>query len=234
MPAPFEDPAKTEMRARCEIAIDQSGFEITDVVSVPVSGSINGGLKGDLQSLDVDGNRYCYYLRPQPSETLPKWLVNLAREAHEIQGVKLYIVAEEPSSAFQKACKVAGAGLLALTSANEVEHILDFDSTLPAAVDEAFRKELDALRRKLETKVHLQTDELKNRFSSVVDLTRGMTTELADKYKENVERQFKTWTEWGEAVAVKLDDAFAQRRQEALAEIDEEIQQGPVLDEDIS
>jgi hypothetical protein len=234
MTAPFEDPAKTEMRARCEIAIDQSGYDLVDTpsaVELPVNVVLSGRLKGDLQSLDGDGARYCYYLRPGAGDTLPKWLANLAGAAHQLAAVKLYVVVDHASPGFEKACKAAGAGLVVINEANEFVHILDFASTLPEAIDKAFEDRVNELRRKLEAKFDLNQTTLKARFEQIGDLTRGMDDELADKYSDSVERQYGIWTAWSEAMSSRLDSAYAAREVGALDDIESEIATGPLLDD---
>lgn len=235
MADPFEEPVKTEMRARSEIAVDQAGFELVANVRIalPADSGLRGTIKGDLQSLDAEGNRFCYYLRPHPADALPKWLANLATAAHSVPGIKLYVVAQDPSPAFERACRVAGAGLLLLTADNDFEHVLDFDTTLPEVIDKAFAERLNELRRRLEVKVHLRRDELEARFRNVAELTRGMSTQVADEYSEGIERQFTAWSEWGDGMARRLDQALAQRRPEMLDELERDIENGPVLDDDV-
>jgi hypothetical protein len=236
MAEPFEEPAKTEMRASCEVAIDQAGHELVATlvrVDLPDNTSILGRLKGDLQSLDGEGDRYIYFLRPRAADTLPEWLAKLATAAHEIPGVKLYIVVDEATPSFERACRAAGAGLLLLTEDREFEVILDFDQTLPEAIEEAFRTRVEAARRSLDQKLDLHQNDLKARFEQIGQLTQGMASDVADKYSDNVERQYTIWTEWGHSVSAAIDAAFAERSTTKIAEIEAQIEAGPVLDEDV-
>jgi hypothetical protein len=236
MADPFEEPAKTEMRAGCEIAIDQAGHElVTKLVRIEIAGSsqIQGRLKGDLQSLDGEGVRYVYYLRPRASDTLPEWLANLATAAHEVADVKLYVVVDEASPTFERACKAAGAGLLVLTEDREFQIVLDFNETLPEVLEEAFRGRIEEARRNLESKVDLHQTDLKARFEQIGQLTRGMAGEVADRYSESVERQYGIWTEWGDRMSAALDASLAERSNTRLAETETQIDAGPVLDEDV-
>ncbi len=236
MADPFEEPAKTRMRSACEIAIDQAGHELVAkpaAVSLPEGTAIRGRLKGDLQSIDGDGNRYCYYLRPHAGDTLPEWLANLAVAAHDVPGAKLYVVVEEASPALEKASKTAGAGLLILNEDAELEMVLDFDKTLPEAMTEEFRGEIERVRRSLETKVDLNQTNIRARFERIGDLTQGMAEDVAEKYSEGVERQYRIWTDWGHTLSEALDRALADRSLERLAEIERDIEAGPVLDEDV-
>jgi hypothetical protein len=229
---PFEDPTKSEMRARCEIAIDQAGHQVVGVIKVqlPDGATIRGGLLGDLQSVDGDGVRYCYYLRPGQDAALPKWLANLARVAHVVSGTKLYVVASEqflPS--FERSCRAAGAGLLVLTDDNLFSHELDFDQTLPEELERDFQERLDALRREMETKLSLNQDIMKERFNQIGDLTREMPDDVAEKYRQNVERDHRLWGEWGESTSARLDAALASRNSADLDTLKQAIEAGPDL-----
>src|SRR4051812_24700760 len=102
MTLPFEEPAKIEMRAACEVAIDQAGHQIVEkrVALAVEDPGVEGRLKGDMQSLDSEGHRYCYYLRPRTGEALPEWLAKLASAAHGVPDIKLYIVVRDASPTF--------------------------------------------------------------------------------------------------------------------------------------
>jgi len=233
--APFEEPSKTELRARCEIAIDAAGYElVTTLVAIdpPPELEIRGRLKGDMQSVDGEGVRYCYFLRPNRSDVLPKWLVNFAAVAHQIGDVRMYVVVREYTPAFEKACRNAGAGLLVITDDNEFGHVVDFASTLPTPLEAAYKGRLAALRRDLEAKLHMQTNTLTDRMQKIGDLTRDMDTETADKYIRNVERQYKIWVDWGDAASRMLDVAAVNPAEQTLDAIAAEIEAGPILDPD--
>ncbi|MCZ7589943.1 MAG: hypothetical protein M5U27_14015 [Gaiella sp.] len=236
MADPFEEPAKTEMRASCEIAIDQAGHERVEkplTVDLPTGSSLRGRLKGDLQSLDGEGSRYCYYLRPRAGDALPEWLANLAMAAHELADIKVYVVVNEATPLFERSCKAAGAGLLLINDDNEFERVLDFDTTLPEMLEADLKSKIDGARRALEAKLDLNRNDLRGRFERVGELTRGMDPAVADKYQENVERQYKIWTEWGDRTSARLDAALAARDLHDLEVIAQVIDEGPVLDEDV-
>jgi hypothetical protein len=236
MNIPFEEPAKVDMRADCSIAIDQAGHQLVESVvsiDIPDETKLRGRLKGDLQSLDGEGNRYCYYIRPRSGDTLPEWLANLATAAHSVAGVKLYVVVESASPAFEKACKAAGAGLLVVNDDKEFEMVLEFDSTLPEAIEEVFKENIARVRRSLEAKTDLRLGELQGRFEKIGELTQGMDPDVADQYINNVERQYKIWSEWGDQTSAHLDAVLAHRDAEELEALVHEIERGPVLDDDV-
>jgi hypothetical protein len=224
------------MRVDCEIAIDQAGYQLVETpvrIDMPSQSQLVGRLKGDLQCLDGEGCRYCYYLRARAGDTLPEWLANLAAAAHAVPDVKLYVVADAVSPAFEKACKVAGAGLLFINEDKEFEMLLDFDLTLPEAIEEELKASIAAARRSLETKVDLKLADLQGRFERIGELTQGMAAEVADGYVKNVERQYKIWTEWGDTTSARLDAVLASRDASDLPVIEAEIERGPVLDDDV-
>jgi hypothetical protein len=233
---PFEEPAKLEMRAGCEVAIDQAGFELVDspvAVDLPAELGLQGRLKGDLQSVDGEGNRTCYYLRPRAEDALPEWLANFASAAHSMPGVKLYIVVLTASPTFERSCKTAGAGLLVLTEDREFDMLLDFDETLPETLDAELKAGISAARRDLEAKAHLRLKELQGRFEKVGELTQGMAPDVSDPYVAGIERQYKLWTEWSEGLSAQLDGVLATRDLDALRAIKEDIGRGPTLDDDV-
>jgi hypothetical protein len=237
---PFEEPAKVEMRIGCEVAIDQAGFEPInppDAIAVPeeiaAKLAVEGRLKGDLQSADGEGARTCYYLRPRAEDALPEWLAKLASAAHSVSGVKLYVVVLEASPTFEKSCKIAGAGLLVLTEDREFNVILDFDSTLPAALDSELKEAITAARRDLEAKRDLRLKELQGRFEKVGELTQGMATDVADPYITGVERLYRIWVEWSDGLSAQLDAVLADRDLGALERLKEEIERGPTFDDDV-
>jgi hypothetical protein len=237
---PFEEPVKVEMRAGCEVAIDQAGFELIDpphAIGVPPELAsrlaLQGRLKGDLQSADGAGSRTCYYLRPRAEDALPEWLAKLAVAAHSIPGVSLYVVVSEASPTFEKSCKTAGAGLLILTEDQEFKVILDFDSTLPEPLDDELKEGITAARRDLEAKRDLNLKELQGRFEKVGELTHGMAPVVADPYISGVERLYKIWAEWSDRLSAQLDAVLADRDVRALERIKEDIVRGPTLDDDL-
>ena len=212
--APFEEPAKAEMRAACEIAIDQGGFGAGHGADGCRSAGrlpLAGPTQGRSSKSRWRWQRYCYYLRPRAGETLPEWLANLATAAHSIPDAKLYIVVDHASPAFERACKVAGAGLLAINEDKQFEMLLNFDQTLPEELDEALKQRISAARSELQTRSDLKLGDLQSRFEKIGELTQGMAPDIADKYAKNVERQYKLWTEWADAMSARLDNALAER-----------------------
>src|SRR5262249_2613040 len=151
------------------------------------------------------------YLRPRAQDALPEWLAKLATAAHSIPGVKVYVVVLEASPTFEKACKIAGAGLLVLTEDREFNVILDFDSTLPEAPDAELKEAITVARRDLEAKRDLNLKELQGRFERVGELTQGMPPDVADPYITGVERVYKLWVEWSDGLSTQLDAVLADR-----------------------
>lgn len=218
------------------MAIDLAGHDLVESpvrVQLPDTSELNGVLKGDLQSLDGAGDRYCYFVRTNELQVLPTWIANFAEVCHQIRDTKLYVIVLRSNPSFERSCKAAGAGLLLLTEENEFQHVLDFDSTLPDALDEAFVGEIRRLRSKLVSKLELELGNLQTRFERISELTAGMRDELVSAYSEGVENQHRLWTEWGNELNVELDRLLAERDKERLAELEVAIDAGPLLDDSV-
>ncbi len=235
MTHPFEDPRKTEMRGRCEVAIDHASHEsVDDVVSIglPVESGLNGAIRGDLQSLDGEGVRYAYYLRPESNRPLPQWLGNLARATHQMDGVRLYVVVSDVSAVMERSCRAAGAGLLRLTAENIFEHIVDPSEFDPSKLRAEFRNRVSDLRRRLETKLDLNLRSIEQRFARVDELTQGMSSEIRDKYIAECEEADYRWRGWGEDMSTRLDEALEAQDDDELKAIERELVRGAAEDED--
>lgn len=221
---------------RCKMAIDLAGHEIVESpakVQLPDTCDLNGVLKGDLQSLDGAGVRYCYFVRTTELPVLPTWIANYAEVCHQIRDTKLYVVVPRSNPSFERSCKAAGAGLLLLTEENEFQHVLDFDTTLPEALDKAFVDEIRKLRSALVSKLELELGKLQTRFERISELTAGMRDELVSAYSEGVEKLHRLWSVWGHDLNVELDRVLAERDTAKLSELQEAIDSGPLLDDNV-
>ena len=229
MPAPFEDPAKTELVGRAKIAIQSAAHDLVEELArLDLPDHLNGVLQGDLQSSTRDGDRFCYVVRPGTMGSLPMFIANWARACHEMDRVKFYVVVEAFEPAFEDECRAAGAGLLLLNDANGFEHIVDFDDVLPAELDAALQERASELRSEMFTKRDLKLDELSKRFGQIEELTHGMDEKTATSYKDEVEKLHQTTREWGEEIGRALDRAVSDCDREALDLIAKEIDTGPI------
>jgi hypothetical protein len=208
MPEPFEDPRKTDMRARSEIAVDASGHELVNKpVSFAIGGDLKGAIKGDLQSLDGNEVRYVYYLRPEVKRPVPQWLVNLAAAAREQDHLKLYAVVTVVTEAFEKSCRAGRVALLRLTDENTFEMIVDADELDSAEIAAQLKAEIRTLRRRMEKKLALNQGSIESSYSKVNELTRGMEADARDNYINAVERAANRWDDWGARISSMLDEA---------------------------
>ena len=229
MPAPFEDPAKTELVDRTKIAVQSAAHDLVEELArLDLPEHLKGVLQGDLQSLTHDGDRFCYVVRPGTMESLPTFIANWARACHEMDGVKFYVVVEAFEPEFEDACRTAGAGLLQINDANGFDHIVDFDDVLPAELDAALQERASELRSEMFTKRDLKLAELSQRFSQIGKLTQGMDEETATLYTAEVSKFHQTTREWGEEIGLALDRATADSDGEALELIAKEIDTGPI------
>lgn len=210
-PAPYESPAKTEMRSRCEVAVDQAGHQlVTNPVAIELpDANIRGRLRGDLQSLDDNGVRYCYYVRTTVDDRLPQWLVDFGQHVRRVPNTKLLVVCTEASAELEQSYISAGIGLVVLTDDNRFEQIVNFDDVLPEALSEDVKARLGELRRALDRKLDVQRGSLTNRIGDVNELTQGMTDEMITNFLSTLETRLKRVDEWAEQIAKELDGLAA-------------------------
>jgi len=224
---PFEDPRKTELRERCKIAIDAAGHGlVAQPLTFRAGEGLQGGIKGDVQSLDGDEERYSYYLRLDPGRAVPQWLVNLARVARAGQDVTLFLVTGARHAVLERSCRSGQVGLLLLTEENTFEMLVDpteADADVVAA--EIATKARDA-RRRMETKLRLNTGSIEDNYARVNDLTVGMTSTVRDRYIEGVEASASAWDEWGQRVSAMLDEAAANGDEALLGSAEQLIEEG--------
>jgi hypothetical protein len=217
MGEPFEDPRKAELRARCEVAIDASGYElVANLASFPFIGELQGAIKGDLQSIDGESIRYVYYLRPSGNKALPQWLISAAQSGREYPEIRLFVVAENIGDALEKSCRTQGMGLLKVTSDNTFEMVVD-----PAEREEEqraaeFAERVTEARREMERKLQLKTKALTDDYGTVTALTERMPSKTRDQYIEDVEEVVARWEEWGREISEKLDAASALNSETSL------------------
>lgn len=210
MGEPFEDPRKSELRSRCEVAIDAAGYElVSNLASFRFLGDLQGAIKGDLQSIDGESIRYVYYLRPSGKKALPQWLISAAQSAREYPEIRLFVVAGDIGDALEKSCKTQGMGLLKITEDNAFEVVVN-----PLELEEKeraaeFAERVTAARREMERKLTLKTRALTDDYGTVATLTEGMPGKTRDQYIEDVEHVVARWEDWGRDVSEKLDAASA-------------------------
>jgi hypothetical protein len=227
---PFESEEKVEMRRRCEVAVDQAGHKLVDVVALELPDSgLRGALKGDLRSMDGSGVRYCYCIRPLEESAPPKWIINMAAHVRKLENVKLVVVYEQVSPELERACAEAGLGVLILESDDSFRVVVDFDQVLPAAVAEEMKSRVDALRRDMERRLRIALDALSERNQSVAGLTANMPPKEKSKYLLDIEQGFRVWDDWSSDISKKLDGLGVNPTPEAIASIEVEIVAGPSL-----
>lgn len=231
----FEEPSKSEMRAACEVAIDQAGFQLAPSlvkVTLPSHSGLKGTLIGDLQSLDASENRTFYFLRATPIESLPKWLANLARASHSVGAGDFYIVVREFPPSFKLSCISSGAGLLRLSDDNQFEVVVSYNEVSPADADAALTEKLDDLRRTMERKMELESARIEQLYHRVSQLVSTMPSAVADNYRTSVEQQYKTLETWSMEMSRQLDNVSSATLPAAFAALEESILAGPTIQEE--
>jgi hypothetical protein len=229
----FEEPAKTEMRGACEVAIDQAGYELVATpvrLALPSDSGLRGALIGDLQSTDATGERTFYYLRPGTSDALPKWLANIARASHGMRVGQVYVVVNEYTAAFAQSCKTAGAGLLRLNEDSVFEVVHDYYSLSPMDPAVDFSAKTALMRREMERKLELRRKEIEARYERVTHLVSDMDSAAADEYIGLVEREYKALDDWGFDLSRRLDELTTDSSPSVIASLQEAIDGGPVDD----
>jgi len=227
--APFEDPAKTALVERCRVAVESAAYTLAENLQrleMPADLELRGVVQGDVQSLDGAGVRFIYVVRPGVPDKLPIWIANWARACHMMTDVRLYVVVEDHQAEFATACVKAGAGLLVINSADQFELVHDFEGNLPEDLDKEFERRARELRKTMSTKQELNLTMVKEKFSKVGTLTADFNEQMADSYKELIEREHEAWVNWGEEIGNALDDALTERSQDRLGEVEEMIIQG--------
>ncbi|WP_402844655.1 hypothetical protein [Microbacterium sp. GXS0129] len=223
----FEEPAKTELRAACEVAIDQAGYAVaTTLQRVPLPG-LNGVLKGEVQSLNADGERTFYYVRTVAQDAVPKWLANIARASHELHAGEMYIVVREYSAQFMQSCIAAGAGLLLLNEDLVFEVVVPWAESSPQELEAALTEEINQLRRSMERKLKLTTDALTARYERTTGLVADMEDLVAASYISKVESEFKAADDWSIEISRLLDGVTSKDDATTLARVRELIEAGP-------
>jgi hypothetical protein len=225
----YEEPAKTEMRLASEVAIDRAGYAlVTDLVTVSFDDQdIHGGLRADLQSLDSDGRRSFYFVRPGADGTLPKWLATLARAARRDGAGAFHVVVREVRESFRASCAAAGAGLLRLTDDESFEVVLDFDDLVPTGIEPDRAEQVRLLRREMETKVDFRQKEIEQRVNMARPHMADMDDEVGERYEERFEREYGDVDEWGDEISRELDAVAEAPTDARIAAVRERIAAGP-------
>ncbi len=228
VPAPYEVPSKTEMRFRCEVAIDQAGHQLEakpQAISLPGS-DIKGRVRGDLQSRDDTGDLYCYYIRSVAEDAIPQWLADYGRHVRKVPNTRLYVVYEAASADLEQSCKVAGIGLVVLTDDNRFEYIVNFDDVLPEELEEEVREQIRSVRRKFESKLDTHRKSLDSRISQVAEITANMPEEMSSNFLSNLEAEGRKLEDWSVEISRELDSLSASFDHEELSRVLDRIEAG--------
>lgn len=226
MAVPFEDPRKTDMRGRCEVAIDLAGHELAPALNTfPLPNGLTGVIKGDLQSLDGQDIRHVYYLRPIGNKPVPQWLVTMATAARQRDDIELFLVVEEVGAALEKSCESRGVGLLRLTEEDAFEIVVNPGDFEPEVVEQAVAVRIKEARRRMEQKLDLKKGSLESDYSRVDEITSGMPRKTRDEYIESVEQAITRWEDWGISISQTLDEAASESNMALVEEAEKMIEQ---------
>jgi|GEM_PF-3083091 hypothetical protein len=232
--APYEEPAKSRMRVAASIAIDQAGFTVVDEpvrIALPADSKIQGSLLGDLQSLDGEGKRAFYYLRPGTDTAVPKWIGNLARASHAANAGEVYIVVTDYVDELVESCKDSGAGLLRLTEDSVFEMVVDYAETAPKSLSQALEARLTEARRRVEKKVEFLNTDIEARYSQSAGIIAAMEGDAADRYREQFESEYRNVDSWGSEMSRRLDRLAGRASAAEISEVEALIDAGPPSNE---
>jgi uncharacterized Zn finger protein (UPF0148 family) len=230
MTIPFEVPEKGVLRERVRIAIDAAGFQLIDepeAFPLPAELGLSGGVVGDLQGLTPEGVRHAFYLRLDGTKALPPWIANVARSAHALEALRVYVVVTESSEALEASCRACGAGLL---------RIEDDEGLTPVVAPEEYQQEalrtqvaarVRALRRRLTTRLELNLGSLREDFARVEELTAHMTEAERAEWRRAIETSSERWSAWGEHASNALAAAADAEDDAALDAVEAMIDAGP-------
>jgi hypothetical protein len=230
---PFEDPAKTALVARCRTAIEAAGHVLDDdpqPLPMPAEMKLQGSVQGDLQSRDSSNVRHVFVVRLGTQDSLPLWAVRWAAACHRMTDVRFYLAVEDFNEGYENECKKAGAGLLVITDADQLEIVHRFEDNLPDDLDDEMQDRVKALRKQMLTKQDLNLGLVKEKFNEVGTLTANFVGATADSYTKDVEAEHDAWTEWGDEINQSLDAALKSGDVGSLDEIERRIQNGPDID----
>jgi hypothetical protein len=226
----FEDPRKTDLRERFLVALDAAGYEVSDdaePIAIPGGRGLQGRIVGDVQAISGEGVRTIFCLRPSSTRPAPTWLANWARATLEMENVELYVVVDEtPSADLERSCEASGAGLLILR-VEGIEIVIKAGDVPLEIRDEACRKRVTDLRRRLDNKLRLHLDAIEADFTEAQELTAAFPDELQDDYMKGIELHGIKWRQWSEDISQALDSVLASCDEEELQLIEEMLERDP-------
>lgn len=221
------------MRSATEVALDQAGYTLASTLTkVPLPAPLQGVLRGDLQSLDGEDRRTFYYLRSTTENALPQWLANIARASHDLRAGDMYIVVRDYSGPFKQSCIDAGAGLLLLTEESTFEIVLAWTDMSPRNLSAEVQEEVAKLRRSMEQKLKLLTDEVASRHQQITRLVADMESTAAGSYLKRIEAEYKATDDWGFEISTMLDGVSVENASTLLPSISALVDEGPSLPDD--
>jgi hypothetical protein len=229
----FEDPRKAALRERCVDAVDAAGYTVdADRVSIPYpnDSQLRGSITPDVSSTEKGGKRNLYFVRVDGSKTLPGWLTNIVGASFLMDGVEVYVVAEEIGEQLRKTCEAVGCGLIKLVGTNELDLESEYRPPDQDAEAKSFEKEVKAVRRRLQTKLDANLQALGDQFAERRKVTQGMSEKKRAKYLDDIELFMVRWREWGEELSAELDALAGRVDRDALEQIRERVESG--TDED--
>ena len=230
MTAELEDPRKTELRSRCEVAVEAAGFTVLQqrpLTPWPPDAGLKGALLGDVVGEDGRQHRDHYFVRVDGERALPEWLVSATEASFAMSGVRIIVVAENPGESLSAACAATGTGLARITELNHLELICEYGEPQQDAQATRFRKRARDVRRKMEAKAQLNTRKLEESYQETDAVTKQMAGHRRSAYLEPIENAIVVWRTWNEEMADRISEALASEDAAALDRIEADVLRGP-------
>ncbi len=206
----YEDPRKSGLRRRLLEALDRSGHDIVDPPEqfpYPPKSGLHGTLIGDAQTRAPNGVVDLYFVRSTIDKAMPGWLINSIRVGRTITATRCHVVVTETAQPFQRACKMAGAGLLLLTDDNDLVEV--HKPPVGDLLDDAGCKErAKSLRAQVIQRHALNKSNLEKRYADADTITKQMSGPQRAKYLQPIENGVNRWSEWAERVGSMVDTAM--------------------------
>jgi hypothetical protein len=198
-----EDSRLPELQAVAARELQASGFTVYDDPNpIPIreedrQGKAGGAaIRGNLQTLDSNGMRCAFYLRPAGvSPLIPAWLYDLALAAYDVQDdVRVAVVVEAPASADdEREARDCGAALyeISIDDGTLVEKVPPA-KPMPERTSHDFERNAQTVRQAIVSGATLLRKTIEQQYGQLG------TGEEARKSRKRLRARYEKWETWRE------------------------------------
>jgi hypothetical protein len=167
-------------------------------------------------------------LRVDPAKPIPQWIASFARAAQELEDVRVYVVAADPSDETARSCRAAGAGLISVTNEQACTLVVDPSEFEADGLRDAILIKARSIRKRLTTKYELTRNALEANYTTADQITRR-SGRTADRgvFLEGIEEAYERLRDWEQEIAGRLDAVVVSLDQDELRSIEQLLQAGP-------